>query len=194
MLVTVIKAFPCADEKGLKSEMVLPGEREVRDALVPGLIADGFIDPAGHEPVSLSARRRTEIIERLIAAGRAQMEAAPDEHLIVAAAHLDRQAAEARETKIEPPLETGPAEPLDEMVDIPVEIEALPGSFLDWSTDDLATFNAWFDGLPEGPLPVYRITNEAVGFAFAGRRDGTLSPAAPPEAPEKAAKGKGKTA
>lgn len=92
MLVTVIKAFPFSTD-GLNSQTALPGEREIPAALVPGLIADGYVCPEGHEPVAMTPHRRKSIADRIIDLFRAHIDALTDEALLEYAASADRQAA-----------------------------------------------------------------------------------------------------
>lgn len=118
MLVTVIKAFPFSTD-GMNSKTALPGEREIPAALVPGLIADGFVCPEGHEPVAISPNRRKAIVDRVTDLFRAHMEALTDVQLLETAesaerqtqaaayARAERQAADDRAGPVEGVPETG---------------------------------------------------------------------------------------
>lgn len=57
MIVTVLKSFPYAHD-GIHSELLKPGEREIRDDLVPGLTAAGLVESTTSEPDVSGQRSR----------------------------------------------------------------------------------------------------------------------------------------
>jgi hypothetical protein len=117
MKVNVIRGFWQANEQGRDLQFLAPGEQEVRDDLVRGLISEGYVEaPAGHPPVPMSPGRRAEIIGTLLAAGREQLQSATDDELLAAMDALHspprRRPREPAETKIVAPEHTGAPEPM----------------------------------------------------------------------------------
>jgi hypothetical protein len=141
MQVTVLKAFPYSTD-GKTSIMLMAGDTpDIRDELVPGLKSEGYVDCPGVAAAPYTAERRQRLIERIIAAGRRQLEAAPDEQLAQAIGAIEAQEVRAAglraaETKvIEAAPETGaPVEQESTLgpaiaeppLDTPVEAEAAP--------------------------------------------------------------------
>jgi hypothetical protein len=105
MQVTVLKPFPYSTD-GKTSITLAPGQTpDIRDEMIPGLKSEGYVDCPGVPASALSEERRRRLIERIVAAGRRELEAAADEALQDAAAALDaheaRQAEDrAFETKV----------------------------------------------------------------------------------------------
>lgn len=114
MRVTVIRPFPFSrDGRTTQHADVSPEPQEIPDALVPGLVAEGYVEqPEGLPPIPMSAGRRKVIIDRVTELFRAHMEALSDEQLTETLASAERQTAEAAEraafaTKVSEALEHG---------------------------------------------------------------------------------------
>ena len=119
MLVTVIRPFPFSrDGRTTQHAEVSPEPQEVPDAMVPGLVAEGYLEqPEGLPLIPMSAGRRKAIIDRVTELFRAHMEALSDEQLTETLAIAERQTADAAEraafsTKVVDGLEHGAPEPL----------------------------------------------------------------------------------
>lgn len=94
MLVTVIRPFPFS-RNGLKQEQAVPSmePQDIPDALVPGLVAEGYLaQPEGLPPIAMSAGRRKVMVDCATELFRAHMEALSDEQLTETLASAERQA------------------------------------------------------------------------------------------------------
>lgn len=115
MLVTVIHPFPFSRDGRTTEHAVASSEpQDIPDALVPGLVAEGYIEqPESLPPFPFSAGRRRVMVDRITELFRAHMEALSDEQLTETLASAERHTAEAAErqtayaTKIAEPLEHG---------------------------------------------------------------------------------------
>lgn len=117
MKVTVLKGFPYSiDPRGLEILQAAPGELDLPEDMVPGLVSEGYIaQPEDMPPVAISAGRRKVIIDRVTELFRAHMEALSDEQLTETLGHAERQSTDASEraayaTKVSEELEHGQAE------------------------------------------------------------------------------------
>ena len=118
MKVTALKAFPYAHD-GLTSQVVGPGEIEVRDELAPGLAAEGYIDGAPHGLPLLSAGRRAAMTDTILATMRAELDALDDADLAAMAHRFNQRAAEladraSAEAEADAAAQTAEAEPAAE--------------------------------------------------------------------------------
>lgn len=68
--------------------------------------------------------------------------------------------------------------PKVEAVEPPAEIVALPADLADWTDEHRATFNAWFDGLPENDATPYKLGEGSLVEAFTARKEEKATPAA----------------
>ncbi len=92
MRVTVIKSFPFSvDGFNQLHAAAGPEPQEIPDALVPSLIADGYVCPDGHPPVAMTAHRRKAIVDRVIVQFRAHLETLTDDELLEWSNRADRQ-------------------------------------------------------------------------------------------------------
>lgn len=103
MLVKILKPFQYAED-GIVSRLLRPSEdpdhrEEVRDDLCGGLSGEGYIDGAPHGLPLLSEKRRADLIERILATGRAEFARFSDADLISAVERYEAHAkALAEET------------------------------------------------------------------------------------------------
>jgi hypothetical protein len=135
MLVKVLKAFPYS-ENGRSPQYLEPSDDpdarvDIRDDLCPGLSGEGYIDGVEHSLPLLSEGRRSAILDRIVARGRADLAKLGDERLLEMAAQLDALVAAesatdapAPETKIEPPLEQGAPQPIEPVAAPPADAPA----------------------------------------------------------------------
>lgn len=107
MRVTVIRPFPFSrDGRTTQHAEVSPEPQEIPDALVPGLVAEGYVEqPEGLPPIAMSAGRRKTMIDRVTELFRAHMENLSDTDLSDTLAAAERQSGHT--TKIADPLEHG---------------------------------------------------------------------------------------
>lgn len=110
MLVNVIRPFPFSrDGRTQEHAVVSPDPQDIPDALVVGLVSEGYVEqPEGLAPIPMSAGRRKVIVDRLTELFRAHMEALNDEQLTETLAAAERQSGYA--TKVVDDLEHGQPE------------------------------------------------------------------------------------
>jgi hypothetical protein len=103
MLVKVLKAFPYS-ENGRSPQYLEPSDDpdarvDIRDDLCPGLSGEGYIDGVEHGLPLLSEGRRSAILDRIVARGRADLAKLGDERLLEMAAQLDALVAAESATR-----------------------------------------------------------------------------------------------
>lgn len=110
MRVNVIRPFPFSKD-GRTQEHAFKGEQDIPDALVPGLVAEGYVEqPEGLPLIPMSAGRRKVMVDRLTELFRAHMDALGDDELTWTLQRAERDTAERLDTKVVGDLEHGQAE------------------------------------------------------------------------------------